>query len=490
MDFAIGVWTRRVALCMNFSLSTLIVCGAYAQVARVSAQTWPVKYLEATSADPIVLSDNTTEALDRFSLGPGQPVHVRWHALYWERESLSLVRVDKVRLENVPFEWTAPLNKFVRATPDVPGKPLMMIRGNWIDEASTTNVPAQTAGILRTRPVEGSALNELLREGLSKPVSLSGKNWTLKTQVLKNSEGRLLPGSLELQLAGADGKSVVVLGRAPGHIFKEQRVLWAGDLNGDGLPDFLIRRILVTGHIDNIISLSTGGARYTAAGITTDPDQAESRFTSGVGELEEQESIFANSPSPYPELVLPSKDEAGTTKANAMRYALSGVMPLNRFELFSEKMRSIFLGTPEPSSGAAAQAQPAAISLPLNRVIKDMRFEFDGETYRLLVESVETYAGDDVGYRSGIAFGEYGGPGTSLQVSVYHRGQRQVLLVTGLPMESGMSFSAGDLDGSGKLSFTIDYYPHYNNGMTYTWRRSEKPGQLFQRTVVYQSQGC
>lgn len=130
------------------------------------------------------------------------------------------------------------------------------------------------------------------------------------------------------------------------------------------------------------------------------------------------------------------------------------------------------------------------MSLPLNRILKDIRFDFGAESYRILVESVETYAGSDVGYQSSISFGEYEGQGVALQISVYHQGQRQVLLVTGPGMEGGMAFSAGDLDGSGKLSFTIDYSPHYNNGMTYTWRRSEKPDQLFRRTVVHQAQGC
>lgn len=463
----IGAWM--------YVLSSTFIC--------ISAQIVPTSSwaLESMSPGSIVLAGNTAEALDGYGFGSKQPAHARWHAVYWEREALSLVRVDKVKLESIPFDWAAPLSKSVRAFPDVPGKPLMMIR--------------LKAGSLGTKPIEGTVVSELLREGWSKPFSFSGKSYTLKTQVMKNADGRLLPGSIELQMAGGSGKSFVVLGRAPGHIFKEQKLMWAGDLNDDGLPDFYIRRVLVTGHVDHIISLSTGDERYSTAGITVDPDQPESLFTSGVGESEERETIFANSPSPFPEVVLPSADKVEKTNAAPVRFALSGAMPLKRYALVTEPMLKPFSTTAEPPTlGASApvigKSQPIAMSLPLNRVLKDMRFEFGGENYRMLVESVETYSGNDIGYQSSIAFGEYEGRGIALQVSVYHRGQRQVLLVTSLWMESGMLFSAGDLDGSGKLSFTIDYYPHYNNGMSYTWRRSEKPDQLFQRTVVYQSQGC
>jgi hypothetical protein len=471
-----------------FLLAPFVVGHVLAQTAPVRAAAWTIESLSALRPDPIVLTGNTDEALAGQGFGPGQPAHTRWHAVYWENEALSLVPVDKVRLEKVPFDWAVPTNQTVRAIPDVSGKPVMLLRLQWNTGAG------QAAGAFRMRPTQGTVVNELLREGLNTSFSLAGKSWTLKTQVLKNGQGRLLPGSVELQLGWADGKSAVVLGRAPGHIFKEQKLLWAGDLNSDGLPDFYIRRVLVTGHIDHIISLSAGGLRYVTAGITVDPDEPASLFTSGVGELEEQESVFANSPSPYPEVVLPSAGKSEKTLAAPVRYAVSGAMPMKRYGLVTEQMLKPFSNTAESSSDAVAAgsgASPAAaMSLPLNRILKDIRFDFGAESYRILVESVETYAGSDVGYQSNISFGEYEGQGVALQISVYHKGQRQVLLVTGPGMEGGMGFSAGDLDGSGKLSFTIDYYPHYNNGMTYTWRRSDKPNQLFQRTVVYQSQGC
>lgn len=479
---------------MVFLLALFVAGHVLAQTAPVRAAAWTIESLSALRPDPIVLTGNTDEALAGHGFGPGQPAHTRWHAVYWENEALSLVPVDKVRLEKIPFDWAVPTNQTVRAIPDVPGKPVLLLRLQWKTETAPSAVTGQAAGAFRMRPTQGAVVNELLREGLTTSFSLAGKSWTLKTQVLKNGQGRLLPGSLELQLGWADGKSAVVLGRAPGHIFKEQKLLWAGDLNSDGLPDFYIRRVLVTGHTDHIISLSAGGLRYVTAGITVDPDEPASLFTSGVGELEVQESIFANSPSPYPEVVLPGAGKSEKTQAAPVRYAVSGAMPMKRYGLVTAQMLTPFSNTAESSSDAVAAGSgaspPAAMSLPLNRILKDIRFDFGAESYRILVESVETYAGRDVGYQSSISFGEYEGQGVALQISVYHQGQRQVLLVTGPDMEGGMGFSAGDLDGSGKLSFTIDYYPHYNNGMTYTWRRSDKPNQLFQRTVVYQSQGC
>jgi hypothetical protein len=465
-----------------------------AQTASIPTPAWTIESIAARDPAPIVLTGNTADALAGNGFAPGQASHARWHAVYWEREALSLIPVDKVKIEKVPFDWSAPNDKSVRAVPDVPSMPLMLVRMQWKTEAPASAIPARPVGTFRNRQVDGTAVNELLREGLSKTFSLSGKTWTLKTQVIKNAQGRLLPGSVALHVAGADVKSVLVLGRAPGHIFKEQKVLWAGDINGDGAPDFYIRRILVTGHIDHILSVSAGGQRYLTAGITVDPDNALSQFSSGVGEAEEQADVFANSPSPYPIVILPTTEKADKPTATPVRYALSGAMPLKRYGLVTEQMLKPFSNATESSQVATASAvgvtQTVAISLPLNRVLKDMRFDFDNENYRMLVESVETYSGDDSGYQSSIGFGEYGGGGISIQISVYHRGQRQVLLVTHASMDSGMSFSAGDLDGSGNLSLTIDYNPHYNNGMNYTWRRSEKLDQLFQRTVVYQSQGC
>lgn len=478
------------ALAMPFAFAVTV----QAQTAASSAPAWAIESMSARDAGPIVLTGNTAEALAGNGFAPGQPAHARWHAVYWEREALSLVSVDKVRLEKVPFDWAAPNDKTVRAFPDVPGTPLILLRMQYKTEATPSAVPARPIGTFRSAQIAATAVNELLREGLSKPFILSGKSWMLKAQVLKNAQGRLLPGSVELQIAGADGKSAVVLGRAPGHIFKEQKLLWAGDLNGDGVPDFYIRRVLVTGHVDHIISVSAGGLRYVSAGITVDPDQPESQFTSGVGEIEEQVNELANSPSPFPIVILSSAEKADKPSAVPIRYALSGAMPLKQYGLVTGQMLKPFSSATEPSPTAstslAGVIQPVEMSLPLNRVLKDMRFEFVGESYRMLVESLETYAGSDIGYQSRIAFGEYEGQGIALQISVYHRGQRQVLLVTHPNIESDIRFSAGDLDGSGKLSFTIDYLPHYNNGMTYTWRRSEKPEQLFQRTVVYQSQGC
>ncbi|MES2942215.1 MAG: hypothetical protein V4772_05015 [Pseudomonadota bacterium] len=487
-------WQLRGGAGVLFALVLLFFFNVHAQTAAVSRPAWTIESMSARDPAPIILTGNTAEELAGHGFGPGQVAHARWHAVYWERETPSLVPVDKIRLEKVPFDWAAPHNKSMRAFPDVPGTPLMLIRLQWKTEAVPGTTPTRPTGTFRSRQIDGMVVNELLREGLNKPFGLLGKTWTLKTQVVKSVQGRLLPGSVELQVIGVDGKPAVVLGRAPGHIFKEQRLLWTGDMNGDGAPDFYIRRVLVTGHIDHIISLSTGGLRYVIAGITVDPDHPESLFTSGVGEIEDREDVFANSPSPYPEVILAATDKAEKSTTVPARYALSGAMPLKRYGLITQQMLKPFSNaiesSQEVSGSVAGVSQPAPISLPLSRVLKDMRFDFGDESYRMLVESVETYAGEDTGYQSSIGFGEYEGRGVALQISVYHRGQRQVLLVTHPYMEGGMSFSAGDLDGSGKLSLNIDYNPHYNNGMTYTWRRSEKPDQLFKRTVVYQSQGC
>ncbi len=127
-------------------------------------------------------------------------------------------------------------------------------------------------------------------------------------------------------------------------------------------------------------------------------------------------------------------------------------------------------------------------------VKRDLVFTFAGESYRMLAELVPTWQGLAEGpqYSPQLPFGAYGsGGGLTLVVSIQHKGVKQPLLVTQPRMDEGtMSLTAGDLDGSGRLSLTIDWMPHYNNAMSHTWTRTDEPGRVLKRVSSFQSQGC
>jgi hypothetical protein len=137
---------------------------------------------------------------------------------------------------------------------------------------------------------------------------------------------------------------------------------------------------------------------------------------------------------------------------------------------------------------------PGQTLAPTAGVKRDISFTFDGETHRIVVELVPTYAGEyrDPAYASQLFFGAYGGTGgLSLTVALYHNGVRQVLLVTQPYMDDGdMRLTAGDLDGSGELSLSIDWWPHYNNAMNHVWKRVHELGRVVKRVSSFQSQGC
>jgi hypothetical protein len=148
---------------------------------------------------------------------------------------------------------------------------------------------------------------------------------------------------------------------------------------------------------------------------------------------------------------------------------------------------------PMKVKGVAIYANPAG-GLLAPGVKRDFVFAFAGESYRMLAELVPTWQGEPDGptHFPQLPFGLYGsGGGLTLVVSVRQGGVKQALLVTQPLMDDGpMTLSAGDLDGSGRLSLAIDWMPHYNNAMRHTWTRTHEPGRLMRRTSSFQSQGC
>ncbi|MCM2326546.1 MAG: hypothetical protein NDI88_01530 [Lysobacter sp.] len=418
-----------------------------------------VDILEPLSLDTRPLSGRSLAELEA-ALGIGASARSPWYALDWRDGELHLEAFRGLRERPGTFDWKRPEADTRFAEPDYAQPPLMVFR-----------VPPRgdgpEGGRLETGTMPGLNVDETVRDGWRRELDLGGRRWILRADAVKAPGGRSLPGSMRLTVAGESAAPQVVLGRHAGLVFREQAVLWAGDLTGDGRPDFLLRRTLATGEVDHILSVSRIDGTYAATGVTHDPDKPDNGFSSGIEESEYEEWRRANSPRPYPEYRLPE-----ARPATPAAYALSGPMKVKGIAIYAN-----------PQGGLLAPG-----------VKRDFVFAFAGESYRMLAELVPTWQGRQEGpsYFPQLPFGLYGsGGGLTLVVSVQHRGVKQALLVTQALMDDGpMTLSAGDLDGSGRLSIAIDWMPHYNNAMSHAWTRAQEPGRLMKRTSSFQSQGC
>ena len=442
-----------------------------------SAAAPSIDYLEGLALVPHSLAGQTLAEFSN-TLGLDARGRAAWHALAWRDGEVEIQPFRGFREEPGAFDWTRPEADTRVAVPDYAELPLMVFR---IHRGNGDRGPA--AGGLATGNAPGLAIDERIREGWAHAFDLAGKRWTLRASYAKGPRGKVLPGSMRLTVEGADGKANAVLGRHPGLVFREQSVLWAGDLTRDGRPDFLLRRTLITGEIDYILSLSSPDGRYAATGVTRDPDAPVNGFSSGIEESELESRRHANSPPPYAVYKLPEAKPAATVS-----WAHSGPMKLKGIAIYTNPLPA------QPSkAGLPAPELPQSVAVAPG-VKRDLVFTFGGESFRLLAEIVPTWQGPAEGphYMPQLHFGAYGsGGGPTLTVSLQHNGVKQVLLVTQPVMDDGpMTLTAGDLDGSGRLSLSIDWMPHYNNGMNNTWTRTDEPGRLMRRVSSFQSQGC
>jgi len=398
--------------------------------------------------------------------------------LAWQHNALEVLPFKGWRTRPAPLDWSLQHGpERIARTPDVPEAALMRVRLS-LDKGKA---PADLA-LLLGKP-DGLAIGEMIREGWQRTFELSGHSYTLVADYVKGPEGKVLPGSMRLSLHGKDKTpSHVVLGRAPGHIFREQRVLWAGHLTSNPYPDFLIQRTLLTGEKDYILSLAHADGSYTAAGVTIDEDHPQKTYDCPIMDQSDTSELELSSPRPYPVYRLTEKPVPWALAPN--EYAKSGNLTLNHQILY--EYRSTY-----DDEGQA---------LPLTPGVKqNMVFAYSGETYRILVEVMAVYSGEPLysspqgypRYISGIAMGALGDNGSIVAVSMFHKGLREVLLVNRPDVQDGLllNLTAGNLDESGLLSILIEWSPEYDNEITEIWKQTDSPGRIMRRISIRSSSG-
>ncbi|MFZ6681331.1 hypothetical protein [Undibacterium sp. Tian12W] len=398
-----------------------------------------------------------------------------WQVLMWDDEKLSCSPFQGFRKKSLPFNWDRQDAKNFLIEPIVPESALFVLKG-----LGTTSFQ-KTSSFCKS----GTTIKETIREDWKKTVSLDAKKLELRAVYQKSADAKILPGSMQLLMSVPGKPDSIILDRAPGMIFSEQKLLWYGDINGDGLPDFLIQRTLITGETDYIISISNTNWQYTVLGITIDSDKPDMGFSSGVGEADYQESQVLNSPKPYPVYTLPQATVTASGQEKTRKMAKSGAMTVSNLLLVSDPAS-------ENANTNSNEAPNISLEPAKAEIKRDLVFSFEEEKYRLLVEVLPTFCGEVGGptYISQLYFGAYGGCPRSLVINLYHKGRRQVLLVTNTIMDGPISVTAGDLDDSGILSISMSWQPHYNNGMYNQWKKTNDGTKIMKRVSVFQSQGC
>jgi len=399
-----------------------------------------------------------------------------WRALYWRDGVVETLPVDALGAQGLP----QPDSQATGAD-----RPVLMFRERFAAGDGKSLLPAFPTGRMT-----GVAIDEVYRDQWRKDFVLDGRRFALQASALKDEQGDEIAGSLRLEIVSDTGARSVVLAGAAGHIFKELRVMWAGFLSGRQFPAFYLRRTLLTGEIDHVLSIAGVESQYRVAGLTIDPDRPNVEFSSGVAEAEqaaEEDTVAADGEKTEKAGMAQSPAESGAVaspevEAPPRKYALSGIQEVNRLSIYA---------SPEVTASAQDGGEPP-ISVPKVGIVGETKFSFNGASYNVVVEMQATLEAEDSTaptYRSALPFGSYDGGGRSLVISLQQWNVRQVLLVTSPSMEGGIHLSAGDFDNSGTLSIEIDYYPHYNNGMTHGWRAVNDPGRVVKRISVHQSQG-
>lgn len=418
--------------------------------------------VNALGAAPVPLEGRPLAAFEReIGIGDGG---APWIALRLADGKLSLAPFRGYRERELPYDFARPERRSAVAEWAEDDRPLLVLRAHEVSGKAVAFGTGEHAG-----GVEWPAL----REGWRQAIDAGGRRWTLEARFLKGTGGRLLHGSGRLVLSTPGETPRVVLGRTPGLVPREQVVAWAGDLTGEGVPDFLVKRTLATGEVDWILALGLAGGRQLVAGDTVDPDGPAMEFVSGIEQAESAQAEHFASPRPYPVYRLPSPP------APVVTYARAGAMPVHGIRLHRD------------ASGLPEGAPRAAIVAP--GVKRDFTFVHEGETWRIVAEVIETWSGEETAraFGSRVSFGAYGGTGRSLVVRLHRGARSQVLLVTGAEHDGGdMRLAAGDLAGDGRLRVRIDWWPHYNNHMTHEWVRADEPDRLLRRSRVLQEQGC
>lgn len=283
----------------------------------------------------------------------------------------------------------------------------------------------------------------LLQEGWQAQARLGDKEWNFTVGVEKRPDGKLLAGSLSL-LARKEGKGVgtgmqTLLSPSPGMAFNRQDLLWLGDVNRDGEPDFLLKRSIISGEIEYLLVISP------LLGMTgEDPDHPVEYSSSGV----EPESNSLSWHKDYP--------------------------PPGNFQFVRKGKFSI--------SEQEWKAQLPDDSAKLPKLLAETQFKLNGETMRFTLEHLPR-AGGNATSTSLTSF-SWGG---SVLLRVSFRGKSQVLTQLAAPNEGAHTINIGMIGA--QPAVLLDYNPHYNNSMAWYWIYDSQQAR-FRRFLRQHSQGC
>jgi len=279
-----------------------------------------------------------------------------------------------------------------------------------------------------------------LSEGWKADFRLGGRQWTVRTEYVRRFDGALLAGSMSLVLQGGSDEAVVMLPPAGGMAFGRQELQWLGDIDQDGRPDAVLRRIWITGEQDYVMVM---GQHY--ASLYIDTDRPQQGFSSGV-----EESSLISWHASQSEVLLPE--------------SLDGPA----FNIGEQEWNNALM---ENSRG-----------LPFT--LADRQVRLGMETLRFSMEYLPRYPELMNEPSSSSADVMRVGP---VLVRVTFRGRSQVLMQA--PALDGGRFEVrtGRVDGQPVIQ--INHHPHYNNGFSQYWLYSESE-RRFRRVAISQEQGC
>lgn len=296
--------------------------------------------------------------------------------------------------------------------------------------SADTGTPLLRAGQFATQTPAA-----ILAPGWRASVSIGGVAWTMSARAQTRPDGRLLAGSLELLGQRAGDSAKVILPAATGMAFVRQELLWLGDLDGDTLPDLVVRRTRLTGDVQYVLVL---GIEFSVLRIP-DPRRA-SYFSSGV----EPESNSFDWPTG-------SAPPAAAGLVRKGGFAIDGATWLRD------------LGSPPPL---------------VPKLLAERQYTLDNEVIRFTLEYLPRAQGEASSAGDDMWLGE-------VVVRVFYRGKSQVLMEASAPDDGNFALSFGTR--AGRPAIKIDHQPHYNNAMEYHW---EFDGERFQQVLATQSQGC
>lgn len=307
----------------------------------------------------------------------------------------------------------------------------------------------------------------VLREEWMASAEIAGRKWRFYTRHQKRPDGRLLAGSLEILADDLQSnlRQMVLLPPASGMAFAKQELLWLGDLDGDAEPDILLKRTLLSGHVD--IVLVVGTMRQF---VSHDPDLPASFFSSGVEPESNGFSWNRNRP-----LVVP------------ISFASHGIFSV-REEVWLKKLypnatqHDQDVQQSEPTESRSTGEPPFQRQLPTLPVsISDRQFNFKGETIRFTMEYLPRVESPQESSGNRPAWGG------DVVVRVFFRGKSQVLMEASPPDGGAFELAVGVIGE--EAGIRVRHQPHYNNSFIYYWIY-DKEDQRFRRLSSEQSQGC